>query len=268
MKVISSSRRLRTTSGFTLIEVVIGAALMALILVSAYLCLNAGFSSQKIIEPRTEIIQNARVAMSLITADLRAACPLSQDTEFLGMQRMLGSVEGDNLDFGTHNYTPRKPRESDFCQESIYVNEDPQTGHFSLWRRRNPTMAFDPLAGGSKEEIATGIVGLRFEYYDGTDWYSTWGELKSGKRETTRKNQPNLSGLPSAVRVTLLMDSNPKSKAVSESGERVIEPPLAFQTVVQLNLAATVQASANAASPTPDDSNSTGANSQNGGQFQ
>jgi hypothetical protein len=175
--------------------------------------------------------------MALISADLRAACPLSKDTEFLGMQRMLGTVEADNLDFGTHNYTPRKPREGDFCQESIYVNEDPQTKRCSLWRRSNPTLAFDPLSGGRKEEIARDIIGLRFEYYDGVDWYDTWGETKSGKRETTQKTQPNLSGLPNAVRVTLLMDSNPKSRASADTGERVIEPPLAFQTVVQLNLA-------------------------------
>jgi type II secretion system protein J len=267
MKLRASSGRFKGQTAFTLIEVVIAAALMVLILVSAYLCLNAGFSSQKIIEPRTEIIQNARVAMALISADLRAACPLSKDTEFLGMQRMLGTVEADNLDFGTHNYTPRKPREGDFCQESIYVNEDPQTKRCSLWRRRNPTLAFDPLSGGRKEEIARDIIGLRFEYYDGVDWYDSWGETKSGKRETTQKTQPNLSGLPNAVRVTLLMDSNPKSRASADTVERVIEPPLAFQTVVQLNLADSSQNSSSAAASSTDtDANGTGA--QPGGPFQ
>src|SRR5262249_43612856 len=39
-------------AGFTLIEVVISSALMALIVVSAYLCLQAALSSQKLIEPR------------------------------------------------------------------------------------------------------------------------------------------------------------------------------------------------------------------------
>jgi prepilin-type N-terminal cleavage/methylation domain-containing protein len=248
----------RHSAGFTLIEVVISASLMALILVSAYLCLNAGFSSQKIIEPRTEIMQNARVAMALIAADLRGACPLSKDTGFLGMQRALGSVEADNLDFATHNYTPRRPREADYCQESIYVGQDPRTGQFSLWRRRNPTIAFDPLSGGSKEEIAKGVVGLRFEYYDGYDWYNTWGEIKPGKRETTRRVQPNLTGIPTAVRVTLLLDSNPKSRAVSESGERVLEPPLAFQTVVKLNLAASTPGNPGNDSSNTSDSDATG----------
>jgi hypothetical protein len=251
-----------------LIEIVIAVSLMSLILVSAYLCLNAGLASQKMIEPRAEIIQNARVALALITADLRGACPLSTNSEFLGVQRTLGSVEADNLDFATHNYTPRRAREGDYCQESLYVDVDPETGQFSLWRRRNPTIALDPLSGGSKEEIAKGVVGLRFEYFDGDDWYDSWGDTKPGKRETTRREQPNLYGMPSAVRVTLLMDSNPKSRAVSTTGERKIEAPLAFQTLVQLNLADSVLNNSRAVGDGAGDSDaSTQPGPPNGGNF-
>ncbi|HEX5399881.1 MAG TPA: prepilin-type N-terminal cleavage/methylation domain-containing protein, partial [Verrucomicrobiae bacterium] len=169
------SSRSRARSGFTLIEVVISAALMALILVSAYLCLNACLSSQKMIEPRSDVIQNARVAMALMTADLRNACPLSPDAQLLGVERMLGQVEADNLDFATHNYTPRRPGEGDFCETSYYVDKDPDTGQFCLYRRRNPMLALDPLSGGSREEIAQGVMGVRFEYFDGLDWYENWG---------------------------------------------------------------------------------------------
>ncbi|MFO1488039.1 MAG: prepilin-type N-terminal cleavage/methylation domain-containing protein [Verrucomicrobiota bacterium] len=235
--------------GFTLIEVVISSALMALILVSAYLCLNAGLNSQRVVEPRAEIIQNARVAMAILSADLRGACPLSKDYQFLGMRRLIGEMDADNLDFGTHNYTPRHPREGDFCQESFYVDQDPDTGQFSLWRRRNPTIAPDPLSGGNKEEIAKGVVGVRFEYFDGFDWYDSWGEMKSGKRDTSQKAQPNLSGMPEAVRITLMLDSNPKSKKISDqTGARDIEPPFVFQTVARLNLAASSQSGSTAGS--------------------
>ena len=227
----------RGRRGFTLIEMVISAALMSLILVSAYLCLNAGLASRRLVEPRIEVFQNARVAMAIVMADLRSACPLSKEIEFLGMSRMVGEMEADNLDFATHNYTPRRPREGDYCQESLYLDADPETGQFSLWRRRNPTIALDPLSGGSKEEIAKGLVGLRFEYYDGFQWYDSWGEIKGGKRETSEKLQPNLYGLPEAVRVTMAFDSNPKSKAVPEKSGRALEPPLVFQSVARLNLA-------------------------------
>src|SRR4051812_19449227 len=136
---LSASPRLRgdlkSAQGFTLIEIVIAAGLMSLILVSAYLCLNAGIQGKKVVEPRVEILQNARVAMALLTADLRAACPLTKDYDFVGMHRMLGEMPADNLDFATHNYTPRHDHESDFCEESIYLDKDPLTGRFSLLRR-------------------------------------------------------------------------------------------------------------------------------------
>ena len=139
------------------------------------------------------------------------------------MKRTLGEIEADNLDFATHNYTPRRAREGDFCEVSYYVEQNPQSGQFSLWRRRNPTLAPDPLSGGSKEEIANGVVGVRFEYSDGLDWYDNWGEVEGkAKAENSQRQQSNLDGLPEAVRITLLLDSNPKNQKSRsrQTGER------------------------------------------------
>src|SRR5579859_27044 len=153
-------------SAFTLIELMIAVGLGALILASGYACLNAAIASRKTIEPRSEVFQNARVAMAIITADLRNACPLSKDFEFLGMRRQMGEMDADNVDFATHNYTPARANEGDFCEVSYFVGRDRETGKYSLWRRRNPTIAPDPLSGGRQEEIARGIQGVRFEYFD------------------------------------------------------------------------------------------------------
>jgi hypothetical protein len=224
---------------FTLIELTVSAALMAMILVSAYLCLSACLASQKLIEPRLDIIQSARVAMGIMSADLRSACPLAKDFQFLGMQRMIGNVEADNLDFATHNYSPRQPRAGDYCQVSFFVEKDPGSDSFSLWRRRNPTIALDPLSGGSREEIARGVRGVRFEYYDGFEWYDTWGEIGANrKRENSLRDEPNLTGMPEAVRITLWFDTHTQSTNTISDGKNTTEPPLVFQTVARLNLAA------------------------------
>jgi type II secretion system protein J len=230
------------TAAFTLIEIVISSALMALIVVSAYLCLHAAVSSQKLIEPRATVLQNARVAMALMTADLRCACPLSKEYPFLGVQRMLGEMEADNLDFGTHNYTPRRAGEADFCQVSFHLEQDQESGEYVLWRRRNPTIGLDPLSGGSQEEIARGLLGLRFDYYDGFDWYETWGEERPDKAQSSRRLRTNLAGLPEAVRITLWFDPNPRARTPDSPAKTTTEPPLVFQTVARLNLAAHSQA--------------------------
>jgi hypothetical protein len=195
--------------------------------------------------------------MAIMSADLRGACPLSTNYPFLGMHRKVGDRDADNLDFATHNYTPRRPHEGDFCEVSFFVEKDPVSGTFTLWRRRNPTLAFDPLSGGSREEIARGLLGLEFEYYDGFDWYDTWGDVEGkGKQLTSSRDHPNLFGLPDAVRITLLFDRSPRPRAPPPSPattpslettaspakpiaseKDTAEPPLVFQTVARLNLA-------------------------------
>ena len=210
------------------------------------MCLSAGTSSQKLVESRVDAIQNARVAMSFMAADLRSACALSMDSPFLGMQRSVGDVQADNIDFGTRNYTPKRPHEGDYCQVSYFLQRDPATGKFGLWRRRNPANAPDPLTGGRKEEIAQNVKGLRFQYYDGLEWYDQWGEVDAPKRgrQDRQENQGrqdnsaamdtgNLTGIPEAVRITLYIDVGAKTKEADKA-----EPPMAFQTVARLNLAA------------------------------
>lgn len=228
----------RTSSGFTLIELVISASLMAILLVAAYLCLSSGIASQRLLESRGEAVQSARVAMALMSADLRCACPLSKDIQFVGMDRMLGDVEADNLDFATHNYMPRRAGEGDFCEISYFVNEDHESGNFSLWRRRDPTPDDEPLAGGSREEIVRGLRGLRFEYYDGIVWYDEWGDPGSrGKKDNSIKEKPNLAGMPEAVRITLWIEPASRSAKQTSARTEPTEPPLVFQTVARLNLA-------------------------------
>jgi hypothetical protein len=262
-------RRLRQrNAAFTLIEVVISGALMALILVSAYLCFNAAIAGQKLIEPRIEVFQNARVAMALMTADLRAACPLSKDVDLLGMHRMLGEVPADNLDFATHHYTPSQAREADFCQTSFYLDKDPESDEFILWRRRNPRIALDPLSGGSREELARGLRGVRFEYYDGIEWYDSWGEVKGkAKAESSNRYHGNLEGLPEAVRITLWFDSQPRSKRAQSSESAKAVPPLIFQTVARLNLAdSALSGGADANGPEPADQPGAEAGARNPGR--
>lgn len=238
-------------AGFTLIEMTISSALAVLIIASAYACLSSGLSSKKMIETREGVFQNARVAMALMAADLRSACSLSRDFDFLGMHRMIGEMVADNLDFATLNHAPRGRNEGDFCEVSYYVQPDPKTGKFSLWRRRDATRDPEPLKGGSKELIAEGVKGLRFEYYDGYEWYDEWGDI-DGKKQTSQVTRYNITGLPEAVRVTLWLDADLKKKVegAEPTDGQVGEPPFAFQTMARLNLAGVTSSSSSGGSST------------------
>ena len=235
-------------AGFTLIELMISATLMALILGAAYACLTAGLSAQRLVDPRLEATQTARVALALLTADLRAACVLDRNAEFIGQQRKLGDLDAGNLDFATLNQTPRRPGEGGYCQTSYFLDRDPATGEVILWRRRNPRIGLDPFSGGAREEIARGIRQLKFEYYDGFDWYDSWGDPDNRTRDrevpkTSSRLEPNLSGLPEAVRITLAVETDRSRRSghsassgadsADDSGESG-EAPLVFQTVARI----------------------------------
>lgn len=229
--IVFRSRR----SGFTLIEMVISASVMSVILVAAYLCLRSGLISQKLVDSRADVVQGGRVAMAMIAADLRAACPLSKQFPFIGMQRTIEGAEADNLDFATHNFIPQHPREADWCEISYFVGQSDGGRGLSLWRRRDPTPDDDPFAGGTREEIVRGLRSLTLEYYDGLDWYDTWGDPDGrGKAQNSLRDHPNLYGMPEAVRITL---SIAPELRVTSTNDTPSEPPLILQTICRLNLA-------------------------------
>jgi prepilin-type N-terminal cleavage/methylation domain-containing protein len=253
--------RNRGRGAFTLIELTISAAVASIILAASYLCLNAGVASQKLIEPRTEVLQSARVALAMIGADLRSACSLSPDFDFVGEARVLGAMEADNLDFATHHYAPSRPAEGDYCEMSYFVDKSrgPEGEHFSLWRRRNARLAPDPLSGGIREELVRGVRGFTVEYFDGLDWYDTWGDASVKKKvKYTTVQAPNLSGFPEAVRITLVLEPD-------SEGAKKKEAPMAFQTVVRLELAHLQSSNASAPADNSSDNSQNGQNGQNPG---
>jgi general secretion pathway protein J len=238
----------RPIAAFTLMELVISAAVMSIILAASYACLNSGIAGQKLIESRSDAAQRGRVALSMISADLRNACAVFKGAPFIGMDRLIEDVEADNLDFATHNYSPKASAQGDYCEVSYFVSREPQSGQWSLWRRRDPTPDDEPLVGGSREEIVRGISGARFEYYDGFEWFDEWGDPEGrAKGATSLQYQPNLEGMPEAVRITLWIDTVPKKNpplsgpaqksATQPMTASPTEPPLVVQTVARLNLA-------------------------------
>lgn len=212
---------------FTLIELMISVSIGAIILGAGYVCMSAGVESRRLVNARSEAVQSARVAIDLIAADLRSAVPLSRDIEFLGLRRTVSGADADNLDFATRNYTPRKQREPDYCETSYFLTPA-QTGEtFTLYRRRDPTPDPEPLEGGSREEIIRNVASLRFEYYDGIDWYDEWGD-PTGKKQMSALTPPNAYGMPEAVRITLEVAA-PISAAQTNSA-------IALQTVARLDM--------------------------------
>lgn len=161
------------------------------------------------------------------------------------MDRVLGDMEADNLDFATLNYVPRRAGEGDFCEVSYFIAKEEENGEQSLWRRRDPGPDPDPFSGGALEVVARGVAGLRFEYYDGFEWYDEWGDPEDQWRgDSTVLDPGNLSGIPEAVRVTLRLTPGAGAAKKSAPGRRAAEPELVFETIVRPHLAGAAKNSA------------------------
>ena len=225
-------------SGFTLIELIISAGLMAIVLGSAYACLSAGTASKRLIEARAEGMQSARIALNMIATDLRSTVPLPGNVEFVGMRRTIGEADADNVDFSTRNYNPKRLREPDYCEISYFLTRDSESDSFILVRRRDPTPDPEPLEGGSQEEIARGVRSLRFEYYDGFEWFTEWGDPE-GKTKGMTLPPSNSYGLPEAVKIIIVFDPETKPRRTDEQGEKEDEEkePMTFETIARLDLA-------------------------------
>jgi hypothetical protein len=99
--------------------------------------------------------------------------------------------------------------------------------------------------------LAKGVAGLKLEYYDGYDWYDSWGDVEGrGKPQTSLRERGNLYGLPAAVRLTLWMEADPAARRRGPNAppSPAREPPLVFQTVARLNLVEAERARSAAAS--------------------
>jgi type II secretory pathway pseudopilin PulG len=225
--------------GLTLVELMVSATLVAGVVGSACLCLITGRRAGDEAERRMDVLQSARVALERMTRDLQVACPLDPDFALIGMDRSRDGVEADNIDFATHNWTPRCPGESDLCEVSYFVDPDPETGDLALFRRRDPSPDAEPLAGGYREQIVVGVRAFRLEYYDGVAWYDEWGSaLESGETFTNRTDDVGYeAGLPEAVRITLVLGPPRRHGTGGANPAPDEDPPRVFRTVVRLVLA-------------------------------
>ncbi|MFN0057970.1 MAG: type II secretion system protein J [Planctomycetota bacterium] len=246
-------------AGFTLIELMIGLTIMVGVLGAAYMTLAAGYESREAVERRALVLQEARVTLRLITADLRVATPLSVDDVFTGLSREVDGVELDNLDFATHNFRPTRPGEGDLCEVSYFVDRAEPGGPRCLFRRRDARMDRELFAGGSRELIATGIAHFKVQYYDGYEWHDEWGERETADLRAAAAQDPSdpdrldpetgepaaapfiPTGIPAAVKISIGFETaswvRTSEASLRASEVKSTHRPLVFTTIVRIELA-------------------------------
>lgn len=195
-------------AGFTLLEVMIGTVVLAMMVFIIWQISSANLDAKARTEKRDEIFQMARLAVQRVVDDVNMAF-LVTNSELLGKTRdganietaFIGDDKGgqDSLNFNSMSHWRmfRNAKESEQVEVGYYVERVPDSEEetYRLMRRENPVMDNDVLEGGKVYPVAEGINGFEFEYYDGRqhEWTRNWNS-----KDVDQKDK-----LPRAVKITL-----------------------------------------------------------------
>lgn len=200
---------MRSRRAFTLVEMLVTTAMLAVITVAGFAAFSGGMRSSGKAKRFGAMVGRGQMALRAMTADIRAALAhekvrlTSLDAEYEGRNC-------DTIDFIIARPNPdrKEPEEGGLSEIGYYIDSDPDTEAEWLLRREDKTLDDDPLEGGAVSLAGPYVSELNVEFHDGLDWKSGWDDARS---------------FPRAVRVQIVVVD-----------EDEIEKPMVFTTTVSI----------------------------------
>jgi general secretion pathway protein J len=182
-------------TGFTLLEVVISVAILVVILTIVYNTFNSSIKAFTAMENQGDAYAQARIVLNRMSEEI-GSIYFSGDkrTGLLGEDRDEDDLPFDSLHFTSlsHIRWAKDSKESELCEIGYYLEKDNETGESFLFRREDWNVDGTLEEGGRPLELAEGVDGLNFRYYDGQEWADEWDSRITGT-------------LPKAIEIVLVM---------------------------------------------------------------
>jgi type II secretion system protein J len=235
------TRRIRTASrtacrrtpapsrrrGFTLVEVIIAAVVAAFVIGSLATSIGQLARARDTSKTRLDAHMRADAALSAIRSDV-ASVIRHHDLHWTrlyirdGMYRFDVQNEFDRDEILVFATRLRAVNDLDFQGEGMQHEIQYRVEHddygAALWQRRDPVPDEFPLGGGIATPIVQGILGVRFEAYDGYEWRRRWDSDEFG--------------LPYAVRITVVASGHRNSEDLLTAPRAVLRTVVAIDRVV------------------------------------
>src|SRR3990172_3691670 len=207
---------IKNIHGFTLMEVLIATAILAIVLSIVY---GSFVQTKRVIaraEGSVDELRGVRVSFNRMMWDLSMAFLSKQDpdqtdqtdvnTIFVGTNDFAAGYPNDSIDFTSYANRIRNKdaRESDQTEVGYYLNRNFE-GDTVLMKREKRQIDKKPLEGGKSFELSEDVVGLNFRYLDQGAWVDSWDSRVS-------------KAIPEAVEITLII----KDRTGSERSYRTI----------------------------------------------
>ena len=200
--------------GFTLIEVLLAMAILAVIMAVVYGSFSTAGRNVEQAEAGRDETDLARTLLSKLTDDLTNAyfnqsmTATSTTNQSVKLTIFYGKKEEveegdekarhDSLALTTLTNFPRPDsKETELLEVGYFFREKPDGSGYTFYRREKRELSADvpPLEGGVEYEITDRVEGLQLRYYNNVkQWVDEW-------------DTSTLGALPKAVEITLTLDT-------------------------------------------------------------
>ena len=194
--------------GFTIIEILIAIALVALVLTTIFGAYYTVVRSTRNYSRVSDIYQTARIVLDTMAKEVSGAYqPLfaEKGTMFLGKNEWYGGFENDTLNMVTTTCLRGEEDEIgyDSFEVSYYLGHGRQDG--LLFMKTAPYFnleAEEPFQEGEEIILAENVRALDFKYFDAEgEWVEAWG----GEEEENAAEELEAPALPYGVMITVSM---------------------------------------------------------------
>ena len=201
-----SAIRNTQSKGFTLLEVLLAMAILAIISTVIYGTFTATARNVEQAEESRDDTDLARTLITRLSDDIsNAFCSTNVKGSFFYGKDNETEIENAKVRHDTVSLTTltnwRKPdsKENELWEVGYFFKEKEDGKGYVLYRREKRELNVDspPLEGGNEYEITDRIQHMQLRYYDGTKLVDSWD----------RKAGCSPSNLPIAVEISLMLDS-------------------------------------------------------------
>ena len=191
--------------GFTLVEILIALAILAVIVTSTFVIFRSSTKSWQKGEKRSERYHNARVAVGKMSTEISQA---------VMRENKLSKFIGKNEEVGFVSFVSTAEGIFELVEIEYWLDRDRRF----LMRNEDIDPDFDFSTQDNSDILAENITLLEFSYYDGLTWSEAWN-LSENEEDGEEEIEIDESVLPKAVKIKIKVED--KSGKESETFEVV-----------------------------------------------
>ncbi|MFZ9886006.1 MAG: type II secretion system protein GspJ [Myxococcota bacterium] len=220
---MSARRRLR---GFSMMEVMVASALLAITGALLYTSLTSSIDAKEMVEQTSDRFHLARQALSRMTDEVSMAYLSAHHSQQDPRTKTRFVGERNALAFTAFGYVSRREdSKAGASRELSYeLAPDADSGVMSIIRREQVGLDDDVEEGGRERTLLPGATELTFEYWDTPS--------ESWKEEWDTEESATLNRLPERVRITFVatMDDDQNSEQRFMTQSRIwLTTPIRFE---------------------------------------